>query len=92
MAELKKVDVLSYARMRGFFGVVGGAVLGIVYGFMGAAYASFNLFFSVIAFIAVFFATALLVAGVSFVVGIIEAAIYNYIAKKWGGVKVEISK
>ncbi|MBU1136648.1 MAG: hypothetical protein ABIG37_00145 [Nanoarchaeota archaeon] len=95
--ELKKIGVLSLGKIAGLFGVVYGLVSGIL---MSILYSQAkNIpevmqeigYFSTIGYWAVLLLP--LINGIGyFIGGIITAFVYNIIARKVGGVKIEFKK
>lgn len=87
--EIKKVDIMSLAKIGGLFGLIIGLVAGVlitVVGFTGTISPS------IVNLGAVLIVVLPIVYGVFyFIGGAICALIYNIIAKKIGGLKVSVS-
>ncbi len=89
MAVLKRIGVLSMAKIYGAIGAVIGLVFGLAVTLVGAAAGGFG--------VGVFgvFAVVLLpiIYGIAmFILGAISAFLYNVIAKRVGGVELEFDK
>ena len=97
MSELKKIGVLSLAKIAGLFGVIYGLLSGIL---VAVAYSKVSEmpelaaqlgivsqwgYYSIIIF-------PILNAVIYFIVGILLALIYNLLAKYIGGVQLEFKK
>lgn len=92
MKEFKKFDALSVGKIQAIFMVFIALLAGIVTAIIGLIAMPFNLTFGRVIFamglmIAIFGAIGYGLAG--FLSGIIFVAIYNLIAKKFGGIKYE---
>lgn len=97
MQEIKKVDVLSYAKISGALGAVIGFIIGLISALIGTAMmaafsaasgapAGMGLFVGAVAIIAV-----PIVMGISgFIGGAIVAFLYNVVAGWIGGVEIEL--
>jgi hypothetical protein len=98
MQEIKKLDILSVAKIEGAMGAVIGFIVGLIWAAIGMAIFSFagmagatmprgfGMFFGVIAIVVVPIVWAIL----GFIGGIIVAFIYNVLAGWIGGVKIEL--
>lgn len=96
--ELKKIGVLSLAKIAGLFGIIYGLVSGILISFVyskSEILASLNI--ELPQAITTLGYKSLIVLPILdgilyFIAGIILAFIYNVLAKKFGGVKLEFKK
>jgi hypothetical protein len=98
MQEIKKLDILSVAKIEGAMGAVFGFIAGLFMAAIGMAFFGFagmagteipraaSIFFGVAAIIVVPIVYAIL----GFIGGIIVAFIYNVLAGWIGGVKIEL--
>lgn len=103
MTKLKKIGILSLAKFQATLAGLMGVICGIMYSFggllidtlvtfdllsatqmgtPGLSYGTFLAFGALIAMPAIGF-------GIGFVVGIIEAILYNLFARRFGGVKID---
>jgi len=92
MAKLKKIKVLSLAIFQGvLFGHLG-LVAGVLYSFGGAIYDIFTTgsvnFGTALAFLALI-AMPILFAVFGFILGIIEAVLYNFLATWHSGIETD---
>ena len=97
MKELKKVGVLSAGKITAIFMLLLGAIVSIVMIIITLAVLIFSIatgsYGPLFVMIGVLFMVLIGVVGytaVGFIMGIIYAAIYNFIARKWGGLKIEL--
>ncbi len=93
MQELKKVDVLSVALICGCLYAILGFFMGIIFALVGAAFmglaqvpSGFGLFFGAAAIIFL----PILYGILGFVFGAIFAFLYNVVAGRIGGIKIEL--
>ena len=93
MQELKKVDVLSVALIVGCLYAILGFFIGIIFALIGAAFMGlaevprgFGLFFGVAAIIFM----PILYGVLGFIFGAIFAFLYNVLAGRIGGIKIEL--
>ncbi|MBU7014642.1 MAG: hypothetical protein HXS52_13980 [Theionarchaea archaeon] len=98
MQEIKKVDILSFAKIEGAMGAVIGFIAGLIMAVVGLAAFGFadmagavmprgaSAFFGVAAIIVLPIVYAIL----GFIGGLIMAFIYNVVAGWIGGIKVEL--
>jgi uncharacterized membrane protein (DUF485 family) len=83
--EIKKIDPSSLARAMAY-----------VYGSIGILYSAFILLFSLFSPSLIGFAAGLSVVVIifmaiaGFISGMVFAFVYNFGAKKWGGIKIEV--
>ncbi len=95
MKEISRFDVLSLGKMQGFLMGLIGAIFGIIYAFFFAFSIGFSTK-SVLLGIAAFFGFLILIPvfyGVfGFLGGLLGGALYNWAAKKIGGIKIEIGE
>lgn len=95
MAKLKKIGVLFLAKMQGTIFAFVGLVAGILYSFGGAIYdvvttGSVNAG-TALAFLALI-GMPILFAITGFIVGAIEALIYNFVAGRFGGIELDFEQ
>jgi len=96
--ELKKIGLLSVAKIAGLFGVLYGLVLGIFYSFIYSKSSTLASLGQQIpaAVTTLGYASIIvmpIILGVAyFVAGIVIALIYNLLAKWLGGVKLEFKE
>jgi uncharacterized membrane protein YeaQ/YmgE (transglycosylase-associated protein family) len=89
MKEVKKVDVVSFATVMGFIYAVFGFIVGIFTVLLGSVGAMVGMnigFFGIIAIIV--YPIMLFILG--FIGAAICAIVYNYIASKVGGIKIDL--
>ena len=94
MQEIKKVGVLSYAKIAGALGAVIGFIIGLILALVGTAMmAAFpnapgglSLFVGVVAIIVV----PIVYGIIGFIGGAIVAFLYNLVAGWIGGVEIEL--
>ena len=96
MQEIKKIDIISLAKIEGALGVVIGFIVGIIFAVIGAAAMGFagvsdmprasGLFFGVAAIIIL----PILCAVIGFIGGLIVAFLYNVVAGWIGGIEIEL--
>lgn len=95
--RLKRIGVLSLAKIAGLFGVIYGLLLGILISIVVSAIGSVpgaaqqlgamvQLGYSSLIIFPILYGV------IYFVVGIVTAAIYNFLAGKIGGVEVELKR
>ncbi len=94
MKEIKSFDVFSLGKLQAFMMVFVIAVVSIVFIIVGL----FTLIFSFLGGLAIIgIGLAILVFGgllyglVGFIFGLIFGGIYNWLAKKFGGIKLELN-
>ncbi len=91
MKEIKRVDIMSYAKIYGVIFAIFGLIAGLFIGALGSMFSSISGssgfggfgFLSIIIF-------PILYGGLGFVFGLIGGAIYNLIAGWVGGIKIEL--
>lgn len=92
MAKLKRIGILSLAKFQALIMAIIGLICGIVYSLGGFFYeltsSSLNTG-TALAFLALL-GMPLLFAAVGYVAGIIEAILYNFYARRTGGIEVDI--
>ena len=94
MVEIKRIGVLSMAKIQALVMGVMGILLGLIYAIMGIFYGVTNNSFligfglGVLAIILV----PLMYGGFGFVCGAFGAFVYNLIAKWVGGIDIELKK
>jgi len=96
--ELKKIGILSLGKIAGLFGIIYGLILGIFYSFV---YSKSSVLASLGQQIPAVITTLgyasiivmpIIIGIIYFVVGIIGALIYNLLASRVGGVKLEFKE
>lgn len=97
MQEVKRVGIWSVAKIFLFFGIAMGLIFGIYYSLMIANISSINpLLAEQIGVMTggqifmIFIVMLLVISVMSFLSGIIGAALYNLFAKMIGGIKVDL--
>lgn len=94
MPKVQSLRVLSFARFQAFLAALLGVLAGIVYSFGGAIYdlltAGPNLG-TALAFLALV-GMPVMFAAVGFVVGMVEALLYNIAANRFGGLEVRFDQ
>ncbi|HKZ45086.1 MAG TPA: hypothetical protein VJ343_00075 [archaeon] len=96
MQELKSVDMMSYAKISGAIGAIGGFVLGVIVALFAGV--GVGLMYEMpgaglvggavgIAAIIIF---PIMYAVIGFVSAAVGALLYNFVASKIGGVKIEL--
>ncbi len=96
MAEIKKVGVLSVAKINGLIGVVMGLIMGIIYALVGTLMIAFastkgsgilaGLGFTAIIIMPIIYGL------IGFVGGAVGAWLYNLFAGLVGGIEIELKK
>jgi|TARA_Y100000310_G_scaffold108411_1_gene106833 hypothetical protein len=96
MATIKKINALSLAKVMGliyaFFGAILGAVL-TLFSLMGIAYSQADL-----GVVGIWIGTAGIIIVpvvygiIGFIFGLLIAALYNLVARRIGGLEIEIQK
>lgn len=97
MKELKKVDVMSAGKISAILMLLLGILVGLIMLVVGIFILIYSVatgdFTSLLSFFGMFVMVMLIVVFytlMGFVAGIIYAAVYNLIARKWGGLKIEL--
>ncbi len=94
MKEIKKIDVRSHVKMTTAIGGALGLACGIYYGIGGAIYDFFTTglnYGSALALMAIV-AMPAIGAGFGLIFGLIVSPTYNAVAKRFGGVKMDIKE
>jgi len=94
MKKVKKLKVLSFAKFQAILFALIGIVAGVLYSFGGAIYDVFTIglnFGSVLAFLALI-GMPIVFAAFGFIIGIIEAFLYNLISRWIGGFELNFEK
>lgn len=94
MNKLKKIKVLSLAKFQSVLFALIGLLAGILYSFGGAVYDIFTIGLNLgtaLAFLALI-GMPLIFGFAGFIVGIIEALIYNLLANWFGGMDVDFAQ
>ena len=97
MQEIKKIDIISLAKIEGALGAVIGFIVGIIFALIGTAFMGFSemagdipgasgLFFGVAAIIFL----PIVYGIVGFIGGLIVAFLYNVVAGWVGGIEIEL--
>ncbi len=92
MAKIKKINLFSLAKFQAVLMTLVGLIAGIAYSFGGAAYdvittGSMNLG-TVLAFLSLL-GMPVIFGAAGFVIGYLEAILYNFFAKRFNGVELE---
>jgi len=92
--ELKKINVMSFAKIQGLIGVAIGLIAGVIYALIALiAPFSTDIDISVLRITASLIILFPLIYGVlGFIGGALIAWIYNVIAKRIGGIEIELNK
>ncbi|NKI26966.1 hypothetical protein HCG49_10370 [Arenibacter sp. 6A1] len=95
MARLKKINVLALAKFQAVLMAPLGMITGIIYSFGGTVYdiistGSVN-YGTALAYVALV-VQPIMFAIVGFLIGIVEALLYNLIAKRFGGMNIELDQ
>ncbi len=87
MSVLKRIGVLSFAKIYGAIGAIIGFILGLVVSLVGVAAGSFGAFgvFSIVIL-------PIIYGLLMFIMGAVSAFLYNVIAKRVGGVELEFDQ
>jgi hypothetical protein len=95
MTKVKKIGVLSFAKFQAILMSFVGLIAGILYSFGGAIYDLLTTgtvnWGTALAFLALL-GMPILFATFGFMVGLIEAFLYNLFARRIGGVELEIEQ
>jgi hypothetical protein len=98
MQEIKKVGVLSFAKIEAALGAIIGFILGLIWAIIGTAFMGFaNMAgatmpsgFSIMFGLAAIIVVPILYAIIGFIAGLIVAFLYNLVAGWIGGIEVEL--
>ncbi|KAA3615753.1 MAG: hypothetical protein D8M58_16300 [Calditrichaeota bacterium] len=104
MTVLKKINILSMAKFHTFFSGFFGLLAGVLYSFGGlvidslvtmgfvspAAASTSGLSYGTVLAFGALIGMPLIFATVGFVIGLIQALLYNLFAKWFGGIEIEI--
>ncbi|SHJ61371.1 hypothetical protein SAMN04487911_12728 [Arenibacter nanhaiticus] len=95
MARLKKINVLALAKFQAVLMAPLGMITGIIYSLGGTLYDIINTgsvnYGTALAYVALV-VQPIMFAIVGFLIGIVEALLYNLIAKRFGGMDIELDK
>jgi hypothetical protein len=94
MARLKRLGVLFFAKLQGIVMAFVGLIAGILYSFGGAIYELLTGTLNsgtALAFFALI-GIPLLFGVVGFVAGAIEAVLYNFVVRWFGGIEVDFEQ
>ena len=89
MKEITRIGPLSVGRITAVIGAVFGFVVGLAWALLGSAIA---VVIHVGAWLVQIIGSTLVCALIAFVVGVIYAAIYNLIADRVGGIRIELDE
>jgi len=94
MAKLTKVGVLFLARLQAVVMAVAGLIAGIVYSFGGALYELFTgtLNTGTILAFGALVGMPIIFGAVGFVAGAVGAVLYNFAAKGFGGIEIDVEQ
>ena len=104
MAKLKKIGVLSFAKLQAVIMAIVGLIAGILYSFGGliidvlvsigwissASASTPGLGFGTVLAFGALIGMPIIFATVGFIVGLIEAFLYNLFARWFGGIEIEM--
>lgn len=91
MKEIKKIDPMSSGRLTGVLSAVMGIIFGIIYGLMIGIMAIVSRQYALaIIGIVILIAAPIFYGLFGFLWGLFVAFIYNIIANKFGGIKIEL--
>ncbi len=101
MRKVKKIKVLAFARMQAVFASLVGLLAGVLYSFGGLAIDTMVTlgwivssetpglsYGTLLAFLALP-VMPLFFAALGFILGVVEALLYNFFAKRLGGIRIE---
>jgi hypothetical protein len=95
MKKMKKINVIELAKFQAILMAPLGLVTGIIYSFGGTIYDLVNTgsvnYGTALAYIALV-VQPLMFAIFGFVIGIIEAILYNILTKRFGGMNINFDK
>jgi ABC-type antimicrobial peptide transport system permease subunit len=89
LKEVKKFDIKSLVKVQTLLMGIFGVILGIVYGFFGTINPETGLPTPGFNF-EIFIMTILLYTVMGIVMGFLTGLLYNFIAKKFGGIKIDL--
>jgi len=94
MAKLTRVGVLFLAKLQAVVMVVAGLIAGIVYSFGGALYELFTgtLNAGTILAFGALVGMPIILGAVGFVAGAVGAVLYNFAAKWFGGIELDVEQ
>jgi len=96
MKEVKSVDILSVGKIYGLFGVIIGFVIGLIVTAIasllpaGTSITGLSTMFVGVGIFSIII-SPIIYGLISFLVGCICAAIYNFLAERFGGIKIELA-
>jgi len=105
MEKIKKIGVFSFAKFQAFLGAIIGLICGILYSFGGliidvlvsngllssAAMETPGLSYGTVLAFGALIVMPVIFTIAGFLLGIIEAILYNLVAKWFGGIKIDFS-
>ncbi len=89
MKEITRIDTLSAGRISAVIGAIFGFVVGIAWALLGIVIA---IVIDVGAWLVQIIGSTLVCALIAFVLGVIYAAIYNLVADRVGGIRIELDE
>jgi energy-converting hydrogenase Eha subunit A len=89
MATIRRVGIWSYTKVSTIFGIFAGFIIGLFYSIIGTSASAQAQFLGLTGPLILIGATVLY-AAVGFFSGIVSAALYNFIATVFGGIKIDI--
>jgi hypothetical protein len=94
MKEIKSIDVMSFGKVAAIFGAIVGFFLGLLMSAVGISL-TFPGTMGIVATLIGLGITMIIVLPIAyatlwFLIAVVFAVIYNFIAKKFGGVKIDI--
>ena len=102
MKKIKKIGVLSFGKFQGFIGALFGLLLGILYSFGGfmidllvslgwiTTQETPGLSWGTVLAFGALIGMPVIGGAIGFVFGLVEALVYNLIAPRIGGIKIEM--
>ena len=94
MTKVKKIRMLSFAKLQAIIMAVAGLIAGILYSFGGAIYDVLTIGLnlgSALAFLALI-GMPIIFATFGFIVGLIEAFLYSLFARWFGGIEIDFEQ
>lgn len=104
MKKIKKIGILSFAKFQAVLGVLIGLVCGILYSFGGLIIDAIvtigwmtstetpGLSYGTVLAFGALIGMPIIFAGAGFLLGIVEAILYNIFAKWFGGLKIDFKQ
>lgn len=94
MLKIKRINVLNFAKFQAVLMSLIGFVAGIIYSFGGAIYDIFTIGLNLgtaLAFLALI-GMPIIFATFGFIIGLIEAFLYNIFARWFGGIEIDFEQ